>query len=118
MMGMRMRMLGLSECVCVLSIYIAQFLISEEDEPMDEDGKADDGKENGDDLAKYKLDDYDKESKSIGTHGYGFRHLLLFMEDRPASGPFRDMKSLTYYKNDEEDPYITLNEVRLASSRK
>ena len=44
---------------------LAHLLSSEEDEPMDEDGKTN-GKEDSDDLAKYNLDDYDKESKSIG----------------------------------------------------
>lgn len=46
---------------------LAQILTSEEDEPMDEDRKGD-GKEDEDDLAKYNLDDYDKESKSIGVY--------------------------------------------------
>ena len=51
--------------------------------------------ENEDELAKYNLEDYDKESKSIAT------------------GPFSNIKGLTYYKNNEEDPYITLKEVRI-----
>ena len=46
-------------------LWIIYFVISsEEDEAMDEDAAT---KEKGgdDDLAKYNLDDYDKESKSI-----------------------------------------------------
>ena len=60
---------------------------------MDEDPKPSE-KTNDDELAKYNLDDYDKESQSI------------------ASGPFSNIKGLTYYKNNDEDPYITLKEVR------
>lgn len=55
---------------------------------MDEDTPA--GED--DELAKYNLDNYDKESKSI------------------ASGPFSNIKGLTYYKDNDEDPYITLKE--------
>ena len=51
-------------------------------------------KNDEDELAKYNLDDYDKESKSI------------------AAGPFSNIKGLTYYKDNDEDPYITLKEVR------
>ncbi|KAI5122933.1 hypothetical protein M0805_007611 [Coniferiporia weirii] len=63
----------------------------DEDEPMDEDPTP---KTSGDDddLAEYNLDDYDKESRSI------------------ASGPFSNIKGLTYYKDNDEDPYITLKE--------
>ena len=39
---------------------------SSEDEPMDQDDEPKAPKQNDDDLAKYKLDDYDKESTSIG----------------------------------------------------
>ena len=28
-----------------------------------------------------------------------------------AAGPFSNIKGLTYYKDDEEDPYVTLKEV-------
>ena len=32
-----------------------------------------------------------------------------------AMGPFSNIKGLTYYRNNDEDPYITLKEVRLWS---
>lgn len=43
------------------------FRAHSEDEPMDEDGVPT-IKEDGDDLAKYKLEEYDKESSSIGMY--------------------------------------------------
>ena len=82
---------------------------------MEEDGKVN-GKDDGDELAKYNLDDYDKESKSIGAFHSCLKHLLVFNRRILASGPFRDMKSLAYYKNNDEDPYITLKEVCLITS--
>jgi periodic tryptophan protein 1 len=46
-----------------------------------------------DDLSQYDLDDYDKDA------------------DSSALGPFTNLKGLTYYRNNDEDPYITLKEV-------
>ncbi|KAG8741753.1 hypothetical protein FRC10_002531 [Ceratobasidium sp. 414] len=75
-----------------------------DDNRMDEDGvepqpkakpkaKADSGnKDDPNDLAKYNLDNYDEEN--IGA----------------ASGPFSNIKGLTYYRSNDEDPYITLKE--------
>ncbi|KLO09741.1 transducin family protein/WD-40 repeat family protein [Schizopora paradoxa] len=65
--------------------------VDEDDDAMDEDSKPKPENQD-DDLAQYNLDDYDKESASIAT------------------GPFSNIKGLTYYKDDEEDPYITLKE--------
>ena len=31
--------------------------------------------------------------------------------DPPAIGPFSNIKGLTYYRDNEEDPYITLKDV-------
>ena len=56
-----------SAYVLQMLLYEAQLLISEEDEPMEEDGKANGNGKDEDDLAKYNLDDYDKDSKSIGV---------------------------------------------------
>ncbi|KAG9126883.1 hypothetical protein FRC07_001541 [Ceratobasidium sp. 392] len=75
-----------------------------DDDRMDEDGveskpksKSKAGANNGEvddpnDLSKYNLDNYDKEN--TGT----------------ASGPFSNIKGLTYYRTNDEDPYITLKE--------
>ena len=52
-------------------------------------------KKGGDDLSEYKLDDYDEEETETG-------------------GLFSNIKGLTYYKDNEEDPYITLKEVSLS----
>jgi periodic tryptophan protein 1 len=52
-------------------------------------------KKNADDLSEYKLDDYDE-------------------EETEAGGLFSNIKGLTYYKDNEEDPYITLKEVSLS----
>ncbi|KAH9831545.1 transducin family protein/WD-40 repeat family protein [Rhodofomes roseus] len=45
-----------------------------------------------DDLAEYNLDDYDED------------------DTMPAMGPFSNIKGLTYHRNNDEDPYITLKE--------
>ncbi|KAL5526494.1 PWP1 [Sanghuangporus sanghuang] len=67
--------------------------VDEEDVEMDDSPDAGAKPKNDEDeLAKYNLDDYDKASKSI------------------AAGPFSNIKGLTYYKDNDEDPYITLKE--------
>ena len=67
------------------------------DVPMDEDpleGKAKPTSEKPGDLSEYNLDNYDED------------------EDNEAElGPFTNVKGLTYYRNNEEDPYITLKDV-------
>ena len=41
---------------------------------------------------------------------------ILIRKSRPALGPFSNIKGLTYYRDNNEDPYITLKEVcRLTS---
>lgn len=38
--------------------------------------------------------------------------LLIFcIHSIPAVGPFSNIKGLTYYRNNDEDPYITMKEV-------
>ncbi|KAJ7126746.1 WD40-repeat-containing domain protein [Mycena epipterygia] len=49
-------------------------------------------KRNPDDLTEYNLDDYDNDVKTA------------------AVGPFSNIKGLTYYRDNEEDPYITLKD--------
>jgi hypothetical protein len=52
--------------------------------------------EEEDDMSKYKLEDYD--------------------EDAGATGTFSNIKGLQFYQNNDEDPYITLKEVRISYS--
>ncbi|EPT05519.1 hypothetical protein FOMPIDRAFT_1155298 [Fomitopsis schrenkii] len=74
--------------------------VDEDDEQGDEDVSMDVDEpkkpakpSNGDDdLAEYNLDDYDED------------------DTMPAMGPFSNIKGLTYYRNNDEDPYITLKE--------
>ncbi|KAI0067268.1 WD40 repeat-like protein [Artomyces pyxidatus] len=69
--------------------------IDEEVEPMDEDSNP--AQQNptskSDDLSQYNLDDYDEDD----TGG-------------AALGPFSNIKGLTYYRDNNEDPYITLTD--------
>ncbi|KAL5525702.1 hypothetical protein ACEPAG_7039 [Sanghuangporus baumii] len=75
--------------------------VDEEDVEMDDSPDAGaQPKNDEDELAKYNLDDYDKASKSI------------------AAGPFSNIKGLTYYKDNDEDPYITLKEDEEGLERK
>lgn len=46
------------------------------------------------DLSEYNLDNYDDDGDS-----------------EAELGPFTNIKGLTYYRNNEEDPYITLKDV-------
>ncbi|KAI0267782.1 WD40 repeat-like protein [Gloeopeniophorella convolvens] len=69
--------------------------VDEDDEPMNKDAKkkASTPKRNGD-LSEYNLDAYDDE------------------DDGPTStlGPFTNIKGLQFYRDNEDDPYITLKE--------
>nr|VWP00145.1 Uncharacterized protein [Ganoderma boninense] len=69
----------------------------DEDVPMDQDEQppAEGSKPSGppgDDLTQYNLDEYDNE------------------DAMPGMGPFSNIKGLTYYRNNDEDPFITLKE--------
>jgi hypothetical protein len=46
------------------------------------------------DLSEYNLDNYDDDG-----------------DNEAELGPFTNIKGLTYYRNNEEDPYITLKDV-------
>ncbi|CAE6423580.1 unnamed protein product [Rhizoctonia solani] len=72
-----------------------------DDDRMDEDGEPEPEPEpkkskskanDPDGLAEYNLDDYDEEKTGA------------------ASGVFSNIKGLTYYRSNDEDPYITLKE--------
>ncbi|OSC99869.1 transducin family protein/WD-40 repeat family protein [Trametes coccinea BRFM310] len=73
----------------------------DEDVPMDQDEpeKPAEPKATGDDLEEYNLDDYDND------------------DAMPGMGPFSNIKGLTYYRNNDEDPYITLKEDDEAQER-
>ncbi|TFK49635.1 transducin family protein/WD-40 repeat family protein [Heliocybe sulcata] len=61
--------------------------LMDEDPPTEEVKKAMD-----EDLSKYNLDDYDNDDAA------------------PATGPFSNIKGLKYYRDNEDDPYITLKD--------
>ncbi|KII85153.1 hypothetical protein PLICRDRAFT_166713 [Plicaturopsis crispa FD-325 SS-3] len=67
--------------------------VDEDDDAMDmdQDPPAKDG---ADGLDQYNLDDYDEEDGAVDISG----------------GPFSNIKGLTYYRDNEEDPYITLKD--------
>jgi len=64
---------------------------------MDEDppeGQAKPATKKPGDLSEYNLDNYDDDG-----------------DNEAELGPFTNIKGLTYYRNNEEDPYITLKDV-------
>ncbi|EJU05026.1 WD40 repeat-like protein [Dacryopinax primogenitus] len=73
-----------------------------EDEPLEVNVAADEADDtkmdvdevptDANDMSIYHLEDYDQESKSV------------------AAGPFSNIKGLSYYPDNEDDPYITLKE--------
>ncbi|KAG1766522.1 transductin family protein/WD-40 repeat family protein [Suillus placidus] len=68
--------------------------VDEEDASMEVDGDVQaDAPEQGDDLAQYNLDEYDEDDvKEDGV------------------GPFSNIKGLTFYRDNQDDPYITLKD--------
>ncbi|KAG2141186.1 transductin family protein/WD-40 repeat family protein [Suillus bovinus] len=68
--------------------------VDEEDASMEVDGDVQvDVPEKGDDLAQYKLDEYDDDEVK---------------ED--GMGPFSNIKGLTFYRDNQDDPYITIKD--------
>ncbi|KAG0695397.1 transductin family protein/WD-40 repeat family protein [Suillus ampliporus] len=69
--------------------------VDEEDASMEVDGdvQTDATPAKDDDLAQYKLDDYDEDDVK---------------ED--GMGPFSNIKGLTFYRDNQDDPYITLKD--------
>lgn len=66
--------------------------VDEDGDAMDVDSGPTKPKPKTDDLSEYNLDDYDDDAKTT------------------AVGPFSNIKGLTYYRDNEEDPYITLKD--------
>ncbi|KAG2741555.1 transducin family protein/WD-40 repeat family protein [Suillus brevipes Sb2] len=68
--------------------------VDEEDASMEVDGNVQANlPAKGDDLAEYKLDEYDEDDVK---------------ED--GMGPFSNIKGLTFYRDNQDDPYITLKD--------
>ncbi|KAF9560505.1 WD40 repeat-like protein [Agrocybe pediades] len=63
--------------------------VDEDEDAMDVDAAP---KPKADDLTEYNLDDYDDDAKTTNV------------------GPFSNIKGLTYYRDNEEDPYITVKD--------
>ena len=84
----------------------------DEDVPMDEDPKPSKPQSEPSDLAQYNLENYDDDdampgmSRCRGTLICELSHVI-------AMGPFSNIKGLTYYRNNDEDPYITLKEASI-----
>lgn len=95
--------------------------VDEDGSDDEEDGQEEDGEEvdeDGDvemevakpsdpnDLSAFKLDEYDEEeSKGVGEFS---RTIKLTV----AMGAFANVKGLSFYRDNNDDPYITLKEVR------
>lgn len=70
-----------------------------------------DNEKNGDELKAYNLDTYDEESaEDEEKEGAGISR-RKFSLTPPDFGIFSNVKGLSYYANNDEDPYITLKEV-------
>ncbi|KAJ7623388.1 WD40-repeat-containing domain protein [Roridomyces roridus] len=67
----------------------ADWVDEEDEDAMDVDPKP---KRNADDLTEYNLDDYDDDAKTAPV------------------GPFSNIKGLTFYRDNQDDPYITMKE--------
>jgi hypothetical protein len=92
--------------------WLTQGCSSEDEEPQDDDGDVPMGENLTDgraklatkkpgDLSVYNLDTYDDDDAN-----------------EAELGPFTNVKGLTYYRNNDEDPYITLKEVSLGITSK
>ncbi|KAK7050825.1 rRNA-processing protein [Paramarasmius palmivorus] len=66
---------------------------------VDETSKPSEPPKEEDEMAKYKMDEYDDDTTA------------------EPIGPFSNIKGLTYYKDNEDDPYITLKEDDEANER-
>jgi len=115
------------ECVAFFSLemLLLKIFYSEEgDETSEPDPNAMDVDEtpqpkstkNSDDLSQYNLDDYDDDdvkAERMSTMSPLASYIDFCLI---AIGPFSSIKGLTYYKDNAEDPYITLHEVSNSDS--
>lgn len=62
------------------------------------------------DLSEYNLDNYDEDEEQETGMSVGF--LFNCSGVHNCAGPFSTIKGLTYYRDNNDDPYITLKEVR------
>lgn len=101
------------------------FLHSEssgEDDSEDETAnakKTDVKMSDGDEMAKYNLDNYDEEE----SRGVGAWNRLEAFSSQPANihlaamGAFSNIRGLTFYRDNNEDPYINLKDVSVEDRR-
>lgn len=78
----------------------------DEDVEMDEKPKAHDPN----DLSAFKMDEYDDE-ESTGVGEFQQNPQLELSGLMIAMGAFANVKGLSFYRDNNEDPYITLKEV-------
>lgn len=79
---------------------------------MDEDEKAK-GSNDANDISAFKMDEYDnEESTSLGKSLFSPTG-AEFTADSTAMGAFANIKGLSFYRDSNEDPYITLKEVSI-----
>lgn len=96
----------------LLLVSLLMALESEEDASMEVDGEVKDGgvPAKKDDLAEYNLDDYDEDD--VKEDGMSLSMALAsLISFAGVGGPFSNIKGLTYYRDNEDDPYITLKDV-------
>ena len=93
------------------SIYQVDFS-SEDNDAMDVDKPAQKSAskpKDPNDLSEYNLDNYDNEPNECMSQ---FNANICLSLTILALGPFSSINNLKYYKDDADDPYIKLNEVR------
>lgn len=64
-----------------------------------------------DDLAEYHLDAYDDDVDDEGAHEGLGSACVDTSRSFLGIGPFTNIKGLTFYRDNADDPYITLKEV-------
>lgn len=103
------------------SLYTEGTMLSEDNDAMDEDVPMDEDpklppepQSERNDLAQYNLENYDDDDAMPGM-SHCRDNLICDINCVTAMGPFSNIKGLTYYRNNDEDPYITLKEASIIS---